>query len=73
MQPANVCVYLRVRLQAYGFETVKLNSLRRKLVSFSPYDEVFYGLFLALEFIFELFFVKKYLLVGAWGMLWAGG
>ena len=23
--------------------------------------------------IFELFFVKKYLLVGAWGMLWAGG
>ena len=21
----------------------------------------------------ELFFVKKYLLVGAWGMLWAGG
>ena len=24
-------------------------------------------------FIFELFFVKKSLLVGAWGMLWAGG
>ena len=23
--------------------------------------------------IFELFFVKKYLLVGAWAMLWAGG
>ena len=22
--------------------------------------------------IFELFFVKKYLLAGAWGMLWAG-
>ena len=22
---------------------------------------------------FELFFVKKYLLVSAWGMLWAGG
>ena len=23
--------------------------------------------------IFEIFFVKKYLLVGAWSMLWAGG
>ena len=23
--------------------------------------------------LFELFFVKKYLLVGAWGMSWAGG
>ena len=23
--------------------------------------------------LFELFFVKKYLLVGAWGVLWVGG
>ena len=31
-----------------------------------------FALFPSTVSVFDLFFVKKYLLVGAWGMLWAG-